>query len=373
MENYIIIASEREVRMKQKNLIFWKDLAVVVLFLSAATIIANAFFTASDLTINVGITYALFVICIAHFTTGYFWGGLGAVIAVAEINFFFLDPVMEFNLSKKGYPFILVGLLVMSLLISTITVHLKESKRLLVESEKEKMRANLLRAISHDLRTPLTGIIGASRACLDNPDMDIEERQRLLHDIVEDSSWLLNMVENLLSITRIETGCTELKKDLEPLEEIISDSVFRIKKRYSQAEIHVEYPDEIVLVSVDSMLMVQVIMNLLENAIKYSQSTEPIVLKAELLQHKVRVSVRDYGVGIPPEKLKALFAGTYACKDINGDSKRGMGIGLSLCKTIIAAHGGEIEGKNHEKGAEIYFWLPLEGEEHESEDINFNY
>lgn len=359
--------------MRQKVVDSLKDFVVMILLLMVATIIANIFYKASDLTTNIAITYAVFVILIARYTTGYFWGGLASFIAVAEINFFFLDPVMEFNLSKKGYPFIFVGLIVMSLLISTMTVHLKESKRLLVESEKEKMRANLLRAISHDLRTPLTGIIGASRVCLDNPEMDKAEQKKLLNDISEDASWLLNMVENLLSITRIETGNAEVKKDLEPLEEIISDSVHRIKKRYPQANIQLELPDEIVLVSVDSMLIVQVIMNLLENAIKYSQSEEPIVLKAEMLQHKVRVSVRDYGVGIPQEKMKALFNGTYVCKDINGDSKRGMGIGLSLCKTIIVAHGGQIEGKNHEKGAEIYFWLPLEGEEHESEDVNFNY
>lgn len=356
-----------------KKITVLKDILIMVMFLGGATIIANMFFSASNLTINVGITYALFVIGIAYFTNGYLWGGLASIIAVAEINYFFLDPVMEFNFSKKGYPFILLGLLAMSMAMSSITVHWKESKRLLVESEKEKMRANLLRAISHDLRTPLTGIIGASRACLDNPEMDKAEQKKLLNDISEDASWLLNMVENLLSITRIETGNTEVKKELEPLEEIISDSVHRIKKRYPQANIQLDLPDEIVLVSVDSMLIVQVVMNLLENAIKYSQSEKPIVLKAEMLQHRVRVSVRDYGVGIPSEKLKSLFNGTYVCKDINGDSKRGMGIGLSLCKTIIVAHGGQIEGKNHEKGAEVYFWLPLEGEEHESEDVNFNY
>lgn len=359
--------------MKEKLIKGLKDFGVMSVLLVLATMIANVFYDASELTTAISLVYALAIIFIDMYADGYLWGSIASLIAGIEINVFFLEPIMDFNLSKKGYFIIFVGLIVMSVTISAITVRLKESRRLLVESEKEKMRANLLRAISHDLRTPLTGIMGASRACLDNPNMDKEEQRKLLNDISEDSSWLLNMVENLLSITRIETGNTEVKKELEPLEEIIADSVHRIKKRYPQADIQTEFTDEIVLVSVDSMLIVQVIMNLLENAIKYSQSEKPILLKAWIADKKVTVSVRDYGIGIPQDKMKALFSGTYMCKDINGDGRRGMGIGLSLCKTIIVAHGGEIAGKNHEKGTEIYFWLPLEGEEHESEDINFNY
>lgn len=350
-----------------------KDLLMTIALLLAATLLASVLFVTSEMTTNIAIVYALFIALIARFTTGYVWGIFASLIAMFAINYFFSEPIMAFNFVKDGYPITFVALFAISAIISTITANLKETNRLLSESEKEKMRANLLRAISHDLRTPLTGIIGASRVCIENPDMDSKEQQKLLTDISEDASWLLNMVENLLSITRIETSNMTLNKGFEPLEEIVMDSVQKIKKRYPKVEIQLKLPKEIVMVRVDSMLIVQVIVNLLENAIKYSQSKEPIVLKLELCQQKVKVSVRDYGVGISPEKMKTLFTGTYVCRDEKADSKRGMGIGLSLCKTIIVAHGGEIEGKNHEKGAEICFWLPLEGEEDESEGVNFNY
>lgn len=346
-------------------------LTVALLFL--ATLIAYAFFVMSQLTTNIAIVYVMFIVLIARYTSGYVWDVFASIIAVVAINFFFSEPIMQLDFLRDGYPITFAGLLGISLITGTTTAHLKEHQRLLLESERERMRANLLRAISHDLRTPLTGIISSSQVCLDNPGMEKEEMQRLLKDVYEDSNWLLNMVENILSVTRIGSGESSVKTTLEPLEEILTESIQRVKKRYPKARIQLQLPKTIVMVSVDSILIVQVVMNLLENAIKYSGSAEPIVLKAEIAGQRVKVSVRDYGMGIPADRMKNLFDGTYVCKDDRSDARRGMGIGLSICKTIILAHGGEIEGINHTNGAEVYFLLPLEGEEHESESIDINY
>lgn len=350
-----------------------KDLLLTCILLTLATLIAYLFFEMSQLTTNIAIVYVMFIVLIARYTSGYIWGVFASIIAVIAINFFFSEPIMKINFVKDGYPITFAGLLGISLITGTTTAHLKEHQKLLLESEKEKMRANLLRAISHDLRTPLTGIIASAQACLNNPVMERDEIERMLNDIYEDSNWLLNMVENILSVTRIGSGENSMKTALEPLEEILSESVLRVKKRYPDAEIQLELPEAIVMVSVDSILIVQVVMNLLENAIKYAQTTEPVILKAEVVGERVKVSVRDYGNGIPEERMKNLFDGTYVCKDNRSDSRREMGIGLSICKTIVLAHGGEIVGKNHTNGAEVYFLLPLEGEEHESENTDINY
>ncbi len=352
---------------------FGKDCLLTIALLVLATLIAYAFFVMSQLTTNIAIVYVMFIVLIARYTSGYLWGSLASVVAVIAINYFFSEPIMELNFVRDGYPITFLGIFGISLITGTTTAHLKEHQRMLLESERENMRANLLRSISHDLRTPLTGIIGASQACLENPSMDREELEQMLKNISEDSNWLLTMVENLLSITRIGSGEAMVKTSLEPIEEILSESIQRVKKRYPTADIRLELPEAIFMVAVDAILLIQVVMNLLENSIKYADSTDPIFVTVSKKENWVLVSVRDYGRGVPSEQMKHLFDGTYICTDNRSDSKRGMGIGLSLCKTIIKAHGGEIGGRNHAKGAEFYFLLPMEDEEDESENTDIDY
>lgn len=348
--------------MRQKIGQIIKDAFITIAYMTLATAVSCIFFEISKITTTIALVYGLGVIFIAMHTSGRIWGFFGSVISVVAINYYFSEPYMKINFTMEGYPFTFAGMLAISTVTGMLMSHVREHQKIMLESEKEKMRANLLRAISHDLRTPLTGIISSSQACLENPDLEKRQVQQMLSDIYDDSNWLLNMVENILSVTRIGSGDTSVKTSPEPLEELVAYSVRKTKKRYPQANIDVKLPEEIVMVSVDSTLIAQVIINLLENAIKYSQSEEPITLKAEIKEKQVRVSVRDYGVGIAADRMKTLFDGTYILKDDRSDARRGMGIGLSLCKTIIVAHGGKIEAKNHEKGAEIFFYLPLEGE-----------
>ena len=238
-------------------------------------------------------------------------------------------------------------------------------QRLAIENEKEKMRANLLRAISHDLRTPLTSMIGASATYLENTMLlDESEKTELITHIHEDSNWLLHMVENLLSVTRIDKGTAKVKKTLEPLEEVISESISRVKKRYSKASIKVSVPDEFIMVPMDATLIEQVIINLIENALKYAHSTQPIELSATKEDDIIKVQVLDYGVGIRKDRLNTLFDGYSSNPNESSDASKGMGIGLSICKTIIRAHSGDIWAKNLEQGAAFTFTLPLEGDDY---------
>lgn len=229
-----------------------------------------------------------------------------------------------------------------------------------VETEKEKMRANLLRAVSHDLRTPLTGIIGASQTCLETgASLTEEQKTGFLRHIHEDADWLLNMVENLLTVTRINQDSATVNKTEEPLEELISEAVFRLKKRYPEAQIKVRIPDEFLMVPVDAILIEQVIINLLENAVKYAGLRSPIRLTAVRLKEYIRISVADHGEGIRTSPPSLLFEGCLPYPNQGADSKKGMGIGLSICKSIVMAHGGTIEAHNYEGGAIFSFTLPL--------------
>lgn len=243
--------------------------------------------------------------------------------------------------------------------------YLSDAKNLMaIETEKEKMKANLLRAVSHDLRTPLTGMIGASSTLIENKKyLSEEEKDNLVKHIFEDSNWLLHMVENLLSVTRINEKNATVNKIAEPLEEVVSEAVMRFKKRYPKALIIVKVPEEFLMVPMDATLIEQVILNLCENAIKYSKSTKPIELIVTKENNEVFFNVKDYGIGIKEDNLNSIFDGYSLNKNSSSDSSKGMGIGLSICKTIINAHGGHIYAKNHKdcggSGAIFTFSLPL--------------
>lgn len=235
---------------------------------------------------------------------------------------------------------------------------------LAIETEKEKTRANLLRAISHDLRTPLTGMIGASAAYLENSSkLTSSEMQQLVFHIHEDANWLLHMVENLLSITRIEQQTAKVTKNLEAIEEVIAEALSRIKKRYKKASIQASIPSEFIMVPMDATLIEQVIINLVENAIKYSHTNDPILLNMINKNDFIEIEVIDNGIGIDPDKLESIFDASAINNHTRSDASKGMGVGLSICKTIIKAHGGTITATNLEKGVKFAFTLPLKGDE----------
>lgn len=316
---------------------------------------------------NIALIYILMLILIVWFTEGYFYWIFASTIAVICINFLFTYPFRELNFTLTGYPvsflFMFTILAITSAAVRSIKqqgIILKEREIALAAAEKEKMRANLLRAVSHDLRTPLTSIIGASASYLENEaSLSAGNKRELVSHIYEDSNWLLHMVENLLSVTRINSEGTSITTSLEPVEEVLSEALSRVRKRLPDLKIQVHVPDDFVMVPVDAMLIEQVIINLVENAAIHGDSKEPIECCIEDAGDYVVFRVRDHGIGIGEEKLKTIFDGTSTGSN-QTDGNRGMGIGLSICKTIISAHKGVIKAINHGDGAEFYFTLPKE-------------
>ncbi len=240
-----------------------------------------------------------------------------------------------------------------------------EQRRILIESEKEKMRSNLLRAISHDLRTPLTGILGASSAILENR-LDTKTHDKLVTHIKEDSQWLIRMVENLLSVTRINEGTINVAKTPEAAEEIVAEAISRIRKRFSQRKISVKVPDELLMVPMDGTLIEQVLINLIENAVKHSPENSTIQVEVKKSGQNAVFEVIDNGEGITGQDFPYLFESYVPDGQRSSDSSRGMGVGLSICMSIIKAHHGKMEAANKKTGGAIFrFTLPLGGEDNE--------
>ncbi len=356
------------------------SLLIAIGTIAAATGISLLYHRANPTgTANIALIYILAVILISYNTDKYRYGIIAAIISVYFINFLFTYPFMEFNLTITGYPITFLFMYFISILTSATTFHLKdqarrikEDEKLIVEAEKEKLRANLLRAVSHDLRTPLTSIVGASSSYLEQEaSLDPGQKRKLVMQICEDANWLLHMVENLLSVTRITGGGADvLKKAPEAVEEVLLDAIATSRKRYPDIQVHPKIPDELLIAPMDSLLIKQVILNLLENAYFHAHSEKPIECLLDSDEHSICVHVRDFGSGIEPEKLSSIFDAAPSAPSSAADTRKGMGIGLSICKAIVTAHNGQIFARNLPDGAEFSFQLPKEAIHLESDDQN---
>lgn len=292
--------------------------------LGIATALAFLFFSfVSENTANIALLYIIVQILIARYTNGYLHVLFSSVFSVICINFFFTYPFFRLNFTLSGYPVTFIGMLIITLLTTATTSSLLSDGSILSDAEKRE----------------------------------------LLENIENDSSWLLNMVENLLSVTRINDTVThQVNKTPEIVEEVVAEAVQRLKKRFPSASIIVHVPTDYLLIPMDAILIEQVLINLLENALIHSGSSHSPELTVTDHPDHVTFCVKDFGHGLNPDVIPDIFSGI--CHNTGSvDSHKGMGIGLSICKTVIDAHNGYIEAKNHTNGALFLFTLPKEEEE----------
>lgn len=289
-------------------------------------------------------TVSVFIITLL--TQGYLYGVAASLVSVLAVNYAFTFPYFKFNFTIRDNFFSAVIMLTVTLITSALTTKIRKHEKLMAETEKEKMRANLLRAISHDLRTPLTTIYGSSSAIIENYDkLTKEEHIELAEGIRQDSEWLTHMVENLLSVTRIDGQGMKLVKTPIALEELIDSVLVKFQKRYPNQKVLLEIPEEFVLIQMDPVLIEQVIINLLENAVKHAKGMTLLALQVTADNEYANFEVSDDGIGF---------------------SSKHMGIGLSVCESIIKAHGGKFFVKNRMGGGAIAgFTLEREGESDE--------
>lgn len=217
-----------------------------------------------------------------------------------------------------------------------------EKEQVELENEREKVRSNLLRAVSHDLRTPLTVISGIAETLGAGADLKEATRQKLLKDIQEESQWLIRMVENLLSITRINMDTMKVTKTAEPVEEIIEAVYKHLKKVYPEEQVEIQLPEEVIFIQADPILIEQALFNLIENAFRHGKKNQPVKLLVDQEQGQTVFQIENHGE-IPLKQFQKIQSNLSSTNEVPVDSKNGLGIGLSIVKTIIHAHNGQME------------------------------
>ena len=326
-----------------------KDWLVFFVTMGLTSVVCQTLKGVSSSDVHVPMIFVLAVLIVSLLTDGYFYGTLAAFVSVLGVNWAFTYPYFKLDFSVYGYPLTFMTMLAVGFAVSTLTSRVKEQDRVRLESEKEKMRANLLRAISHDLRTPLTSISGSISAVLDSGgSLDGQQCTELLLDAKKDADWLCRMVENLLSITRISGDEVQgIQKEEEMLEEVLSEVVLNFRKKNPGIKVSVTVPETLLFVPMDAMLIEQVVLNLLDNAVSHGKTTSKIRINASAGSEYATITVSDNGKGIDPAVMKHLFDGSLQLRSREAaDNSRSMGIGLLLCRTIVEAHGGQISACN---------------------------
>ena len=303
--------------------------------------------------------FILAVAVIARLTDGYLWGIAASLAGTFCVNFMFTRPFWEFNVTYPGYPLTFAAMLIVSCLISALTTQVKKQEQLRYEIEREKIHADLLRSIAHDIRTPLSSIVGASSS-LAEQDLPPEDVRALAAGIHRDAEWLVRVTENLLSVTRFTGSGAPLRKKEEVLEEIIGSAVLKYHRTENALPVSADILPDILTVPMDGTLIEQVRINLCDNVSTHAKGADRIWLHISQTPETVTLSVEDNGPGIPLLLLQQLRKGQTVLPGNHSDKKRSMGIGLSVCRSIIRAHEGDLSIGNSIRhgGAAFRFTLP---------------
>jgi two-component system sensor histidine kinase KdpD len=294
-----------------------------------------------------------------------------AVALVASFDFFFVPPAWAFAWGELKHALTLLGMLVVAFVVSRLARRLRQQERLAVEArerertqflqaENERVRSSILSSVSHDLKTPLASIIAAGTTLSRSREqLPAHEFELLLEAIVTQSERLSRIVMNLLSITRLEAPAVELKLSAEAIDEVISAALDRLGTRLDPSRVHLDIPRDLPLVAAEPVLLEQVFCNLFENVARYCPPESAMDIEARRVQSSVRVSVLDRGPGVSPELFERVFE-----KFERGPSARtddgGMGLGLTICRSIVKAHGGSIAlGARPGGGTAVTLELPM--------------
>ena len=293
-------------RQRQKDILF-----SILIFCSVFAVnwLIQKLFTTQTL---VPMIFVFGVFLISLKTHGYCYGIISAIVSVFAVNFAFTYPYYAFDFFVEESILSAVIMLVVAVSTSTLNIRIRDQEKLRSENEKERMRGNLLRAISHDLRTPLTSIYGSSSTLISKYDALPKEQQlKLLGEIQEDSEWLIRMVENLLSVTRIDGAKVEVVKTPTVLDELIDSVLMKFSKKHPNQKVITQIPDEFVDIPTDSILIEQVLLNLLENAVFHAKGMTELTLSVSLVGDKAVFEVADNGCGLPEDALQKIFTGNY--------------------------------------------------------------
>lgn len=347
--------------MKKHVLNTFKDLALTAAILMVATCLGFLFNRWELHETNIVVIYIFSVLLISRFTTGYLCGISASVFSLLLFNWFFTEPYFTLKVNDPTYLITFFIMMFTSIVTSTLTTKAKQAAASREEATQERYRSNLLRAISHDIRTPLSVIMGTTEMLMTTT-KDDEATNNLAKDIYRDAQWLHGMVENILSLTKLQNSKISLEKIPEAVEEVVESALAVIAKKHPDRVIDVEMPGHVVMAPMDARLISQTLINLLDNAAKHTPEKNEIKVTVCEDARFVHITVADRGCGIPEEDIPHVFRIFYTTSTKSPDTKRGVGLGLTICQSIVEAHGGEIRVRNRRNGGAAFsFTLPMGG------------
>lgn len=292
---------------------------------------------------------------------------LTSVVGVAAFDYFYVPPFNTLAIEDTEYLITFAGLLIVGITISELMVRIREQAEKVRQSriieETEKLQGALLNSISHDLRTPLVSITGSLSTLREKIiTMDDELRINLIENAYHEAERLNRFVSNLLNMSRLEAGAMKIHKQPEDIQDAIGSALEQLNEQIGQRSVTMDIDPDLPLVQMDFVLIVQVLINVIENALKYSNGKAPVEIKASCNEKFVEIKISDHGIGIPTEDLQRVFDKFYRIQ--RPDNVSGTGLGLSICKGVIEAHQGNIFAENRPGGGTVItLTLPLEGAE----------
>ena len=351
-----------------------RELLLSLSVLTAASIVGYVFKAFHLTDANIIMLYLIAVLIISIITSKIQYCLISAGVGVILFNFFFTYPEFSLSAHAAGYPITFVTMFIAAFIAGTLANKLKrniliaeqnarEREEAALLAQNEQLRANMLRSISHDLRTPLTSISGNASTLMSGESfLDEATKQQIYTDIYTESMWLIGMVENLLYATRIEDGRMQLHISVEILDDIVREAVRHIERMHTKRNIIVDIHDEIIPVKADANLIVQVIVNLIDNAIKHSEEDTPISISVRREHDFAVIAVADNGIGIPTNDQEHIFERFYRVDKARGRETGGTGLGLSIVKQMVKMHDGTISVHSEPgKGSEFVVMFPQEG------------
>ncbi|HAH04973.1 MAG TPA: sensor histidine kinase [Elusimicrobia bacterium] len=284
-------------------------------------------------------------------------------LSVLCFNFFFVPPRFTFDVEHPQYVVTFLVMLAVALTISHLALRIRTqaeaAKSSELAAETERLRSSLLSAVSHELKTPLTAIIGSAGSLLQAPDAGGGHRRELLDNIREEAQRLARLVHNLIETTRFESGGVRLRKEPYPIEDVVGTALERLDKPLTGREVRTDLPEDLPLIPVDPVLMELVFVNLIENALRHAPESSAIEIAARQVGGRLEATVADRGPGLRTQPIERVFEKFYRA----GPAPGGAGLGLAICKAVVEAHGGSIQAENRVDGGALFrLSLPLRGE-----------
>jgi two-component system sensor histidine kinase KdpD len=284
---------------------------------------------------------------------------LASVLGVVAFDLCFVPPYFTLNVADQQYLITFGVMLLTALVISTLTHRVRAQSRAASEAweraEAEFLRNTLLSSVSHDLRTPVAAITGAASMLIESGEkLAPAVRVEMLQTIYEESERMERLINNLLDMTRLEAGGLMLRREWQPVQELIGSALQHLKRRLGGRDVRTRIPAELPFVHVDGVAIEQVLVNLIDNAVNYAPAGQPIEIEASAAERQVAIEVRDRGPGLPAGAEGRVFEKFFRAPPAAGEGRKGLGLGLAICRGIVGAHGGTVSAENREGGGAVF-------------------